>query len=213
VQTFRSYPFILLLFQFCSSCPTSILVSKQTPICLKHHRKSRKRHSPYFSTTRNPATIPPSKSLRHISTKPTSENHQSIPTGPHVSSHQKVTHQPKPFDPTTNKPHSQTWSSSFKRFFTRHHPLESQRYHPNKWLKRQPIPRPLWVPPLSQCNTTPPCRLRVPRRQPTPPEQYRKNSLMSISPCRPKAPAHSHHKTTAVATNSQSIKPTSEVTR
>ena len=50
----------------------------------------------------------------------------------HVSSHQKVTHQPKPFDPTTNKPHHQTWSSSFKRFFTSHHPLESQLCHPNK---------------------------------------------------------------------------------
>ena len=43
--TLRSYLFILLLFQFCSSCPGSYLVSEQTPICLKHRRsqsKSRK---------------------------------------------------------------------------------------------------------------------------------------------------------------------------
>ena len=32
----RSYPFILLLFQFCSGCPVSYLVSEQTSICLKH---------------------------------------------------------------------------------------------------------------------------------------------------------------------------------
>ena len=29
----RSYPFILLLFQFCSGCLASVLVSEQTPIC------------------------------------------------------------------------------------------------------------------------------------------------------------------------------------
>ena len=55
-----------------------------------------------FSTTRNPATTPPSKSVHDISAKP----HQTtISQYPHVSSHQKVTRQPKPFDPTTNKPH------------------------------------------------------------------------------------------------------------
>ena len=34
--TLRSYPFILLLFQFCSSYLASVLVSEQTSICLKH---------------------------------------------------------------------------------------------------------------------------------------------------------------------------------
>ena len=38
----RSYPFILLLFQFCSNCPVSYLVSDQTPIYLKPHRRTRK---------------------------------------------------------------------------------------------------------------------------------------------------------------------------
>ena len=36
----KSYPFIFPLFQFCSDCPVSVLVSEQTPICLKHHRQS-----------------------------------------------------------------------------------------------------------------------------------------------------------------------------
>ena len=36
---------------------------------------------------------------------------------------------------------------------------------------------------------------------------------MSISPCCPRAAAYSHHKTAAVATNSQFINPISEVTR
>ena len=103
----RSYPFILLLFQFCSSCPASILVSEQTPIRLKHHCKSiqnqtKKSFHRIFSTTTNPATIPPSKSLHDFSAKP---HQKTISQYPHVSSHQKVTRQPKPFDPTTNKPH------------------------------------------------------------------------------------------------------------
>ena len=41
--TSRSYPFILLLFQFCSGCPASVLVSEQTPICLKPHRRTIKK--------------------------------------------------------------------------------------------------------------------------------------------------------------------------
>ena len=39
---FRSYPFILLLFQFCSGCPASYLVLEQTLIYLKPHRRTRK---------------------------------------------------------------------------------------------------------------------------------------------------------------------------
>ena len=38
----RSYPFILLLFQFCSNCPVSYSVSNQTPIYLKPHCRTRK---------------------------------------------------------------------------------------------------------------------------------------------------------------------------
>ena len=38
----RSYSIILLLFQFCSVCPVSILVSEQTLICLKHPRSQSK---------------------------------------------------------------------------------------------------------------------------------------------------------------------------
>ena len=75
--------FIFPLFQFCSGCPASILVSEQTPICLKYHHKSiqnqtkKKKRSFHriFSTSRNPATTPPSKSLHDIFSKPTSENH------------------------------------------------------------------------------------------------------------------------------------------
>ena len=85
------------------------MVSKQTLIHLKHHRKSiqnqtkkKKNFHRILSTTRNPATTPPSKSLHDISTKP---HQKTISQYPHVSSHQKVTRQPKPFDPTTNKPH------------------------------------------------------------------------------------------------------------
>ena len=42
VLTPRSYPFILLLFQFCSNCPASIFVSEQTSICLKYHHSQSK---------------------------------------------------------------------------------------------------------------------------------------------------------------------------
>ena len=38
----RFYPFILLLFQFCSGCHASVLVSEQTPICLKPHCRTKK---------------------------------------------------------------------------------------------------------------------------------------------------------------------------
>ena len=86
----------------------SVLVSEQTPIRLKQSQvnpepdKKKKKFHRIFSTTRNPVTAPPSKSLHDISAKP----HQTtISQYPHVSSPQKVTHQPKHFDPTTNKPH------------------------------------------------------------------------------------------------------------
>ena len=63
-------------------------------IIASQSKKIKKTFHYIFSTTRNPATTPPSKSLHDISAKP----HQ-------LPSHQKVTRQPKPFDPTTNKPH------------------------------------------------------------------------------------------------------------
>ena len=38
MRTPRSYLFIFLLYSFCSGCPALVLVSEQTPICLKHRR-------------------------------------------------------------------------------------------------------------------------------------------------------------------------------
>ena len=152
-----------------------VLVSEQTPICLKHHCKSiqkpkkkkekKRRHSPYFSTTTNPATIPPSKSLHHIPM-----GICQYPQGHTFQATKRLPINPSPLTQQPTNPIARPGQVLSKGFFTRHHPLESQRCHANKRLKRQPIPRPLWVPPLSQCNTAPPCRLRVPRHQPTPPE-------------------------------------------
>ena len=106
VLTPRSNPFIFLLVQFCFGCLASVLVSEQTPIHLKQSQVNpepdKKKIHRIFSTTRNPATTPPSKSVHDISAKP---HQKTISQYPHVSSHQKVTRQPKPFDPTTNKPH------------------------------------------------------------------------------------------------------------
>ena len=106
VLTFMSYLLFFCYFNFV------LVVLRQFWYQSKHrsiwsNRKSiqnqtKKKIHRIFSTTRNPATPPPSKSLHDISAKP----HQTtISQYPHVSSHQKVTRQPKPFDPTTNKPH------------------------------------------------------------------------------------------------------------
>ena len=107
--TLRSYPLFFRCFSFV------LIVLRQFWYQNKHRsvwsiiasqsrtrQKKKKKFHRIFSTTRNPATTPPSKSLHDISTKP---HQKTISQYPHESSHQKVTRQPKPFDPTTNKPH------------------------------------------------------------------------------------------------------------
>ena len=98
------------MFQFCSDCPKSILVSEQTPIRLKHHRKSiqnqTKKKKKTFTVYFPPPEIQPPHHLQNpFTTSMPKPCQKTISQYPHVSSHQKVTHQPKPFDPTTNKPH------------------------------------------------------------------------------------------------------------
>ena len=57
----KSYPFILLLFQLFSGYLASVLVSKQTPICLKHHRSQSR-----TKKKKKKSVEPPSQPIRNL---------------------------------------------------------------------------------------------------------------------------------------------------
>ena len=84
----KSYPSIFYCLDFVPAVPcqniranTDIfeISSQVNPELDKKIQKYKKSFHRIFSTSRNPATMPPSKSLHDISAKPTSGNHLSIP--------------------------------------------------------------------------------------------------------------------------------------
>ena len=100
-----------------------------------------------FSTTRNPATTPPSKI-------PSPHLCQTNIKKPSVNTHmyqatRSLLINPSPLTQQPTSPTARPGQILSKGFFIRHHPLEIQCCHPNKRLKHQPIPRPLRVPLLS----------------------------------------------------------------
>ena len=67
----RSYLLFFRLFQFCSCCPASILVSEQTSICLKHptvNPELEKKISPQKKKSLSIVFSPPAGYLCHFST-------------------------------------------------------------------------------------------------------------------------------------------------
>ena len=101
----------------------------------KKKKEKKRRHSPYFSTTTNPATIPPSKSLHHIPM-----GICQYPQGHTYQATKRLPINPSPLTQQPTHPTARPGQVLSKGFFARHHPLESQHCHPNKRLKRQPIP-------------------------------------------------------------------------
>ena len=109
----KSYPSIFYCLDFVPTVPcqnikanTDIFeISSQVNPELdkkKKNKNTKKAFIVYFP----PLEIQPPHHLQNPFTTSLPNQHQkTISQYPHVSSHQKVTRQPKPFDPTTNKPH------------------------------------------------------------------------------------------------------------
>ena len=102
-----------------------VKTSEQTPIYLKYRHKSiqnQTKKKKYKNTKKAfivyfppPEIQPPCHLQNPFTTSLPNQHQKTISQYPHVSSHQKVTRQPKPFDPTTNKPHLSILTTSGAR--------------------------------------------------------------------------------------------------
>ena len=128
------------------------MVSEQTPIRLKHHRKSiqnqTKKKKKTFTVYFPPPEIQPPHHLQNpFTTSLPKPCQKTISQYPHVSSHQKVTRQPKPFDPATNKPHLSILATieapnqlPEKPATTTHKQLKKKKKQPTQAISHQPRP-------------------------------------------------------------------------